>query len=37
MWVCRELEHHPGLRLVLYQEGGWNGRQDGIACSRMSR
>jgi SAM-dependent methyltransferase len=35
-WVCRELERHPELGLMLYMEGGWNGRQDGIACVRMS-
>lgn len=34
-WTCKELEHHPGLSLVMYTEGGWNGRQDAFACIRL--
>jgi len=31
-WVCRKLEQHPELMLVLYTERGWNHRQDAVAC-----
>jgi SAM-dependent methyltransferase len=34
-WVCRELERHEELELVLYSEGGWNGRQDAVACRAL--
>jgi SAM-dependent methyltransferase len=34
-WVCRELERHARLELVLYAEGGWNGRQDAVACQAL--
>ncbi len=34
-WVCRELECHSELELVLYSEGGWNGRQDAVACRAL--
>jgi SAM-dependent methyltransferase len=34
-WVCRTLERHAGLELVLYAEGGWNGRQDAVACRAL--
>ena len=33
-WVCGELERYPELVLTMYTEGGWNGRQDAVACSR---
>jgi SAM-dependent methyltransferase len=33
-WVCATLEQHPELELVAYTEGGWNGRQDAVACRR---
>lgn len=33
-WVCDELEKQDDLDLVLYTEGGWNGRQDCVACQR---
>jgi SAM-dependent methyltransferase len=35
VWVCAELEKHADLELVLYTEGGWNGRQDCVACQRL--
>jgi SAM-dependent methyltransferase len=31
-FVWKELEQHPGLKLLMYTEGGWNGRQDAVAC-----
>jgi len=34
-WVCAELEQHPGLELVSYTEGGWNGRQDVVVCQAL--
>jgi SAM-dependent methyltransferase len=34
-WVCRELERHPGLRLVLLSERAWGGMQDVVACVRV--
>jgi SAM-dependent methyltransferase len=35
-WVCRQLESHSALRLLLYTEGGWHGRQDAVACLRAA-
>jgi SAM-dependent methyltransferase len=34
-WVCSELERHQALELVCYTEGGWNGRQDVVACRAL--
>src|SRR6185295_4348197 len=34
-WVCRELERHPGLKLVLFSEGMWGGLQDVVTCVRV--
>jgi SAM-dependent methyltransferase len=34
-WVCRELERHPSLRLVLYSERMWGGLQDVVTCMRV--
>jgi SAM-dependent methyltransferase len=34
-WVCRELERHPGLRLVLFSERAWGGLQDVVTCVRV--
>ena len=31
-FVWRELEQSTGLRLLMYSESGWNGRQDAVAC-----
>jgi SAM-dependent methyltransferase len=31
-FVWKGLEQHPGLKLLMYTEGGWNGRQDTVAC-----
>jgi 2-polyprenyl-3-methyl-5-hydroxy-6-metoxy-1,4-benzoquinol methylase len=31
-WVCRELEQLPEIEIAAYTEGGWNGRQDAVAC-----
>jgi SAM-dependent methyltransferase len=33
-WVCKQLEHTPDLKLLLYVEHAWLG-QDVIACSRL--
>lgn len=32
--VCKKLEGFPALRLMLYAERGWNGRQGAFACKR---
>jgi SAM-dependent methyltransferase len=34
-WVCKEVEHHRDLSLMMYTEGGWDGRQDAVACVRL--
>jgi len=31
-WVCSQVAQTSGLRLAGYQEGGWGGIQDSIAC-----
>jgi SAM-dependent methyltransferase len=31
-WVCSQVIQTSGLRLVAYQEGGWGGIQDAVAC-----
>jgi len=31
-WVCEQIQRTDGLRLAGYQEGGWGGMQDAVAC-----
>ena len=31
-WVCDQVDRTEGLRLAGYQEGGWGGMQDAVAC-----
>jgi SAM-dependent methyltransferase len=33
-WVCATLEQYSEIELISYTEGGWNGRQDAVACRR---
>jgi SAM-dependent methyltransferase len=34
-WVCRELEQHPRLRLLLLAEHAWGNYQDVVGCIRV--
>jgi SAM-dependent methyltransferase len=34
-WVCREVERHPEIEIAALTEGGWNGRQDAVACRTL--
>jgi SAM-dependent methyltransferase len=33
-WVCRQLEQRRDLRLIGYEETGWNHHQDVVSCVR---
>jgi len=36
-WVCSQVFQTEGLRLAGYQEGGWGGMQDTVACVSARR
>jgi SAM-dependent methyltransferase len=36
-WVCSQIFQTDGLRLAGYQEGGWGGLQDAVACVNARR